>query len=209
MKRCARDRLPRSRAAPPGVVSRRACSHTARAMPNARPLRHDSDEALMLAYGAGDAAAFDVALRATQGRRVPLSPAPLPQCRHRRRTVPGRVDERDPRPRDLRAHRQVHHLAVHARAPPARRSLARKRPGEVHVGRRRRRRRGARDRRRDAGRRATTSPRRARRPASSARNCTPRCTRCRPSSATHSCCSTKAGCRSRRSPSSPASARKR
>ena len=43
----------------------------------------------------------------------------------------------------LRADREVHDVALHARAQPARRSLARERAGEVRVDRRRRRRRRA------------------------------------------------------------------
>ena len=63
----------------------------------------------------------------------------------------------------LRAHGEVHDLALHARAQPARRSLARERPGEVRVDRRRRRR----------GTRAIVEalPGRARRRAGGARRC--------------------------------------
>ena len=116
----------------------------------------------MLAYARGEAAAFDVLYGAPQGRRLPLPAAPLRQCRHRRGAVPGRVDECDSRPRDVCAHGEVHHLALHARAPPAGRSLALERPGRAGVDRRRRG--------REHARRCRSAPRRARRRADARAN---------------------------------------
>ncbi len=139
------------------------------------------------------------AVCAAQGRRLPLPAAPLRQRRHRRRTVPGRLDECDPRARSLRAHGEVHDMALHARPQPARRSLARERPGEVRVDRRRRRRGHARDRWRRCPRRAATSPKCASTHGNCANNCMRRWRRCRPCSATRSCCSTRADCRSPKS----------
>ena len=170
----------------------------------------DSDEGLMLAYAAGHAAVVRHALRAAQGRRVSLHPAPLPRCRRGRRALPGRVDERDPRARELCAHRQVHDVDLHARAQQGGGPLARR------TGRR-------------SSRRSTTT-RTARRAPSSSRSpgsaldepetrassqrarrapARARSTRCPRSSAMHSCCNTKADCRSRRSPRPPAWARRR
>ena len=67
------------------------------------------------------------ALCAAQGRRVSLPAAPVRACRRRRRTLPGRVDERDPCARVVCAERQVHDVALSDRAPSPDRSLARDR----------------------------------------------------------------------------------
>ena len=155
----------------------------------------------MLAYARGERRRVRRALRAPQGRRLPLPAAPLRQRRHRRRAVPGRVDERDSRPRDVCADREVHDVALHARAQPAGRSLARERPGRrcVSID--------------DDDGRATRDAvealpgARADEPDVRAQYARARRThrggarrRCRPRSAKRSCCSRKAGCRSRRSP---------
>ena len=111
----------------------------------------------MLAYAAGRAAAFDTLYARHKGGVYRYL---LRHCGNA-----GIADElfqdvwmnaiRAARP--LRADGEVHDMALHARPPSARRSLARERPGEVRVDRRRRRREHAR-RRGSAARRA---PRRA------------------------------------------------
>ena len=94
----------------------------------------------MLAYAAGRAAAFDSLYARHKGGVYRYL---LRHCGNA-----GTADElfqdvwmnaiRAARP--LRADGEIHDMALHARAPPARRSLARNRPGEVRVDRRRRRR---------------------------------------------------------------------
>ena len=165
-----------------------------------------SDEDLMLAYAAGDAAAFDALYARHKGGVYRYLLRQCRQRRHRRRAVPGRVDEPDPRARDLRAERQVHDLAV---------SLAHNRlidhyRASGHVTLVSADDEATRGRSRRAARRAQRRTGAARaKAASSARGCAPRSPRCRPRSATRSCCSRKADCRSPKSRRSPASASRR
>src|SRR5690348_2735207 len=70
-------------------------------------------------------------LRPAQGRRVPVSPPPLPAERDRRRALPGCVVEPDPRPRELCTDGEVHDLAVSPRAQPLDRSPSRR--GSSHA----------------------------------------------------------------------------
>ena len=67
------------------------------AMPAAAAPR---DEELMLAYAAGDAAAFDTLYARHKGGVYRYLSTPVPPGRRRRRIVPGRMDEPDPGPRE-------------------------------------------------------------------------------------------------------------
>ena len=106
------------------LLRAQAAGHTGPAMPAGAD---SSDEDLMLAYAAGDAARVRRDLCAAQRRRLSISAAPVPRRRHRRATFPGRVDESDPRAHYLPAQRQIHHLAVHARPQPPDRPPSRQR----------------------------------------------------------------------------------
>src|SRR5690348_15204857 len=98
-------------------------------------------------------------LRPAQGRRVPVSPPPLPAERDRRRALPGCVVEPDPRPRELCTDGEVHDLAVSPRAQPLDRSPSRRGPSHARL----RRRRSARGPDRGDSRRARRRAPRARR----------------------------------------------
>ena len=98
----------------------------------------ESDEALMLAYGRGDAAAFERLYAAPQGTDVPLLPAAHVRSRRGGRTAAGRVAARRPRPRALCCRCALHDVAVHAGAPSAGGPLACPARRHVRVARRRR-----------------------------------------------------------------------
>ena len=182
-----------------GVVTRRAYPHTGRAMEGAAAADNDdSDEALMLAYGAGHAGAFDTLYARHKGGVYRYL------LRHLRNA--GTTDElfQDVWMNAIRArssyvptakfttwlytlarHRLVDHWRAQGQAvfvsidddnEDSARTMVEALPAS-----------------------SLEEPRRARKVPNSALRCAARSPRCRPSSAMRSCCNTKAACRLRRS----------
>ena len=84
-----------------------------------------TDEALMLAWAAGDAARVRNPVCAPPQPPVPLPAAPAARSGAGRRDVPGRVAAGDRRARRLATRRRLRHLAVPHRPQSAQRPLAR------------------------------------------------------------------------------------